>query len=125
MKWKRGMSWRIGVPIENCFQPQHCFAPANPAALRPGIGDGLTVLAIDRQLHRNITDCWWRGKFYYLRHRASPGVFTSVLLVDWLREAATDPESPISLRQPSNGKSIDSEGLDDDFLVALTDSVWS
>jgi hypothetical protein len=42
--------------------------------------------------------------------------------VDWLREVATDPESSIGLRQSSNGKAIDSEGLDDDFLVALTEN---
>jgi hypothetical protein len=55
--------------------------------------------------------------------RASPlgGLIASFSFLSWFRESATDPEASIGLRQSSNLKSIDAEGLDDLFLVALTE----
>jgi hypothetical protein len=38
----------------------------------------------------------------------------------WFREAATDSERVIFVRESMDRKVIDSEGLDDHFFVALT-----
>jgi hypothetical protein len=42
----------------------------------------------------------------------------------WFREAATDSERVIFVRESMDWKVIDSEGLDDHFFVALTKHVF-
>ena len=65
----------------------------------------------------------WDGMFCHahgLRFNLLEAFVASFLFGNWFREAASDSELVIFVRESLDWKVIDSEGLDDQFFVALT-----
>jgi hypothetical protein len=105
-------------------------------SMRPRVGNGVAVLAVHGETQGNADNGWFCLQLKDLRHGLlSPGGATAAFVLLGLLfankllgspehwEVASGVESAINGRQPAYQEVIDTELLDDCFLVTLAENV--